>query len=1011
MRLHSLRITAFGPFAGTERVDFDQLATSGLFLLHGQTGAGKTSVLDAVCYALYAVVPGARQRGGRLRSDHAAGETGPEVQLELTVRDRRLRITRSPAWDRPKRRGSGTTPEQARTLVEAERNGRWQTLTTRNDEAGQLVHDLTGMSAEQFCQVVLLPQGAFADFLRAGAEERRPLLERLFATGRFSDVERWLAERRRTTRRTVEEGEQRLAQLVARVAEVTGEQPPDEQGPATDGGWTHQHWVQRLQNQAEGLLVESEQRLRTATATRDAARVSCQEAERLAEAQAEYGRARSRAALLDQEQSRRRAREAELVAARAAAPVAALLTAAATAADQAAGAVEAERLARADLAEYAPELTGADLAALRTAVAETGQELARLEELSATADQQRELARAVVALESELAALRLRAAELDNWFEALPVRQHEVEQAAAAEPEARAATERARLRLAEARRQQEAATERDRLTGELAADRQRLRDAVDQAQAAREHWLGLRQRRLDGMAAELASSLRPGEHCPVCGSADHPAPARPAEGQVTLVAEQNAEESHGTAEQHRARAERAVAEVEAELAAARERAGGDENAAVLAEQTARHAAELTAASAHLTVAEEARFAAEQLRAEQADRQQTQLTVREGLSATEERLAATGRRAVELADSVRAALGTDPDLASRAARLTARSAAAQTAVETVERSRSAASAAATALEAAETAAVAAGFADSAAVALASRDPAATTKLEERVRADAAEATALAQLLADPRLVEAGSAPAADPETAGQLLTAADQRLAEAAGAHTAAASVARSLQRLAGQLTEWVQEHAPALAEHQLVDRLSRLCEGTSGENTLRMRLSAYVLAARLEQVAEAATHRLAGMSGGRYQLVHSDAAGGRGRSGLGLRVRDAWTGRDRDTTTLSGGESFFASLALALGLADVVSAEAGGILLETLFVDEGFGSLDETTLDEVMDVLDGLREGGRTVGLVSHVPELRQRISTQVLVEKGRFGSRITGQTSPDPGSFGRVRDDGSAPT
>ncbi len=132
------------------------------------------------------------------------------------------------------------------------------------------------------------------------------------------------------------------------------------------------------------------------------------------------------------------------------------------------------------------------------------------------------------------------------------------------------------------------------------------------------------------------------------------------------------------------------------------------------------------------------------------------------------------------------------------------------------------------------------------------------------------------------------------------------------------------------------------------------------------------------------------MSAGRYALTHSDGAtSGRGRAGLGLRVRDAWTGAERDTTTLSGGESFFASLALALGLADVVTAEAGGVPLETLFVDEGFGTLDAETLDEVMDVLDGLREGGRAVGLVSHVAELKARIPAQVYVRKGRRGSHL----------------------
>lgn len=158
-----------------------------------------------------------------------------------------------------------------------------------------------------------------------------------------------------------------------------------------------------------------------------------------------------------------------------------------------------------------------------------------------------------------------------------------------------------------------------------------------------------------------------------------------------------------------------------------------------------------------------------------------------------------------------------------------------------------------------------------------------------------------------------------------------------------------------------------------------------------MRLTVYVLAARLEQVAEAATLRLEQMSRGRYSLVHSDAhRGRRARGGLDLRVFDAHTGRERAPKSLSGGETFYASLALALGLADVISSESGGIRLDTLFIDEGFGTLDdEGTLDDVLDVLDGLRAGGRAVGVVSHVRELRDRITAQLRVEPGVTGSHI----------------------
>lgn len=209
-------------------------------------------------------------------------------------------------------------------------------------------------------------------------------------------------------------------------------------------------------------------------------------------------------------------------------------------------------------------------------------------------------------------------------------------------------------------------------------------------------------------------------------------------------------------------------------------------------------------------------------------------------------------------------------------------------------------------------------------------------------------------------------------------------------HTLAARAVRALTSLSAELDQHATATSPLRQRFAALDSVSRCVEGTGGDNALRMRLSSYVLAARLEQVADAASVRLAAMSGGRYLLVHTDGPSrGGARSGLGLAVIDGWTGVQRDPASLSGGETFCTSLALALGLADVVQAEAGGSVIETLLVDEGFGSLDEETLDEVMDVLDGLRSAGRSVGLVSHVADLRDRIPAQLTVLKTRTGSRL----------------------
>ncbi len=233
------------------------------------------------------------------------------------------------------------------------------------------------------------------------------------------------------------------------------------------------------------------------------------------------------------------------------------------------------------------------------------------------------------------------------------------------------------------------------------------------------------------------------------------------------------------------------------------------------------------------------------------------------------------------------------------------------------------------------------------------------------------------------------PVADVDGAATALDLADAALTGAVGALADAQRRADQVAELAPLVQEQRAALAPLEAYADRVRRLADLCAG-GGANAMRMTLSSFVLAARLEEVAAAASGRLLRMTQGRYTLGHTDgAARGGARSGLGLIVRDSWTGRERDTSSLSGGETFQASLALALGLADVVQAEAGGTRIEALFVDEGFGTLDEQTLDEVMDVLDGLREGGRVVGLVSHVAELRGRIPAQVHVRKGRAGSTL----------------------
>ncbi|CAM5632027.1 SMC family ATPase [Streptomyces violaceorubidus] len=472
----------------------------------------------------------------------------------------------------------------------------------------------------------------------------------------------------------------------------------------------------------------------------------------------------------------------------------------------------------------------------------------------------------------------------------------------------------------------------------------------------------------------------------MCGATEHPAPARKAAGHVDRAAEERALADYQAADERRAQAERHLGTVREALAAATAEAG-DAPTAHLAEE----AEELEGAYARARAAASGLHAAqEELRRAEGEREQRVAAQQQAAVRSASRVA--GRERLEreqatLEEELARARGAAESVAARAAQLERRAALLTEAADTARVAEDTAQRLKDADARLADAAFRAGFDTPADAAAALLDDTAHRELQRRLDAWQSEEAAVRAVLAEADTADAARRPPADLAAAERAAADAGRRLREAASARDAAARCCAELDRLSAHATTSVRRLAPLREEHTRVARLASLTAGTSADNERRMRLESYVLAARLEQVAAAATARLLRMSSGRYTLVHSDDRTGRGRSGLGLHVVDAWTGRERDTATLSGGETFFASLALALGLADVVTDEAGGIRLDTLFIDEGFGSLDDQTLDEVLDVLDALRERDRSVGIVSHVADLRRRIHAQLEVVKGRSGS------------------------
>ncbi|MET8815868.1 SMC family ATPase [Streptomyces sp. NPDC004549] len=991
MRLHRLDIIAFGPFGATQSVDFDALSAAGLFLLHGPTGAGKTSVLDAVCYALYGSVPGARQngQGTHLRSDHAEPGTRTEVRLDLTVSGRRLEITRQPPWERPKKRGTGTTLDKAQSWLREYDAGRgaWKDLSRSHQEIGEEITQLLGMSREQFCQVVLLPQGDFARFLRADAEARGKLLGRLFDTRRFAEVEKRLAERRRATEARVREADTALLADAHRMQQAAGDamELPDlaPGDPGLAGAVLAAAAVAR--SAARERLTVAHCRLSAAESGHTEAQRQLGEARELARAQARFTEARQRAARLEERSGDHRAAQQRMERGRKAETVAPALDLRREAETAHLRATRAEEQARRPLPE---EHAGADATGLAAAARRAAEELGGLDSARRAEGRLGQLLAERAGLDRQEREDEHALREADAWLSGWESLRSGLQARIDAAGEAAVRAEQLGARREPARRQLDAARRRDALTGEVDAARRSALDSGQRAGELRTRWLDLREQRLNGIAAELAAHLTEGEPCAVCGATEHPAPARKDAGHVDREAEQRALKAQQQAEEEHARGERRTVELRTALDTATAEAGDtpvDRLAAELRdlegefEQARRDASALHAAQEELRQAEREREQRLEARQGAAVRTASRVTRRETLereqSALEEELARSRGDAATVAD--RAA-----QLERRAALLTDAADAARAADEAATRLKEADARLADA-------AYRAGFDTPAAAAAALLDPAAHRELQHRLDAWQSEEAAVRVALAEPETARAAQQPPADTVAAEQLAAGAERRMREAVSARDAAQRATAELDRLSARAEDGARRLAPLREEYDRVARLAGLTAGTSADNERKMRLESYVLAARLEQVAAAATARLRMMSSGRYTLVHSDDRSGRGRSGLGLHVVDAWTGRERDTATLSGGETFFASLALALGLADVVTDEAGGVRLDTLFIDEGFGSLDDQTLDEVLDVLDSLRERDRSVGIVSHVGDLRRRIHAQLEVVKGRSGSTL----------------------
>lgn len=1048
MRIHRLEMQAFGPFADRQVIDFDELGAQGLFLLNGPTGAGKTSVLDAICFALYGSVPGARQEARKLRSDHAAPGAAPEVLLDFSAGARRFQVVRNPQWERPaKRAGSakGTVTEQARTLLSELVHGEWVQKTARNDEAGIEIQALLGMSREQFTRVVMLPQGDFAAFLRADAASRADLLQRLFGTWRYEQIEQQLKSEADEAKAQLASAQAAADLLRAqaqseaeRCARLLGSQDHGVLLPAAQGilrdlrGTEDQEEAAALREDAaadagtdwlpgvRSAVALQLSSLRNAQAEKISGLKQAEDFLHTVEARRARGLALLQLEAEEREHALRQAaslpRRAAMEAHLRAEGLKGYLDAFGTAELGSRKSAAAARRALAGLAAAASPAGLGDVVPGGNTEQEVPQEtlpeagaLAALEELTAKelaaarnaledAERAAALAELVSGEQAREAELRAEAGTAAETAGHLRTEQEGLRESLPGLRSAAAAAEAARHRMAEAAKTLEVIKEYAAARETAEASAREAAQLRQMYQDARGKWQDLQQLRLDQAAAELAASLEAGRDCPVCGSTAHPAPAPlPADGQLVTREEEATARAATSAAERAWDAARAAAQEDASLCAALAARGGESDPAAARLAGEEAAAEVHAAEQAAVELENAEARLQAIEDQLSRLEQAQSRVLQEAVQAKARAAAAADEMAELARRGSGGLSGPEELSGRlelleeVRRLTA---SARTALQAAWQAAGFEEEAAQALQ---DALAGTGFPDAAAARAALLSGTEVGELRRELDALDAQAARLAMRREDEDAlapVDSAGAPEAVPDEedvaeAAEAADAARQAVSDAAVQIGLLEGSAETLGDLAVRLADAETRMQPLRSRHELLQAVSDTARG-NGENNYRMALSTYVLAARLEQVAAAATERLAAMTAGRYSLVHDDSRSGNRRAGLGLHVIDDWTGVRRDTSTLSGGESFMASLALALGLADVVQQESGGTSMETLFVDEGFGSLDEEALEQVMDALEGLRDGGRMVGLVSHVAEMKQRIGAQLQITRGRSGSTVS---------------------
>lgn len=1038
MRILRLTMDAVGPFPGHEVIDFETFSDAGRFLLSGPTGAGKSTIIDAIVFALYGKVSGGRDSSdSRIRSRYANEQAKTEVELIFSTSSGNYKVRRQPAYERVKKNGKGITKQNAKAWLFKldEQLREVSEPLTKTSDVGTEITRIVGLNREQFTQTVVLPQGKFAQFLRSTSKDRQDLLQELFGTAIFEVLQLDLVERAREVKKKQEALNANLRANLEVLASLLDEAPQLNQErslvyapvPKVDcefdpleTAWASRFeplapWLEHNQRCADlevSALREQEDKLRSEfTSQRD-----------LAARQERYWALTKEHEQLVTQGPAQRQRLAQIQALQALAdlkPWHEQLKQAqqAVAQRQLEQTAALEQLEPDERVQAVLQRPGDYQSAQALSVQLTAQvaSLSPQVELEAGLDgRRRDLQAKTQAHESastKLAQGRERENQLPTQIASKQELLEQLNEQAATLPAAQLAQEQAAqaLKLAKAHEQ-------------LAKDHQQALKlqqlvALELKQASQKHKHMLEQW-LSQSALNLAQNLVDGAPCPVCGATEHPAPATQGGENISQDQLDQALEEVNEAQEELSQASEKVTKLAAQLEAqpcqlspaqAREQLEEAKAALAAAKQASEQArsckthitelnAELEALRADNQTAQ-ARLAGDakeiQLLGEKIDADAASLSC-EGFESVAAKVEYLSQLAAGLEQLAKA--GQELSQSQKRARQAADSFAAQWAQASASFAEHSAKPAAAA-ESTATAPVPAEPAPAqAATGPASAEPSQDTSAANAQDGYAQACQAFAGL--DLTALKAAAASyekslsinqAALDELAGIELTPppleqTQAQLEQAQAKTQACQTYASTWQAFAGQVNVQLAKLNKLLARRSQASatdaQLLALASAANGDNHARLTLSAWVLQAHFRQVLVFANERLGVIGAGRYELINVDSEEDtrQQKQGLGLAVVDHLSGTTRSPRTLSGGESFYVSLALALALADVVATQNGGIEMNTLFIDEGFGSLDEGTLAEVMDVLSALHSGGRVVGIVSHVSELKRAIPAAVEV-------------------------------